>query len=130
MSKNETWRTREYWNRKGGLLIEEFKAVKRTPKQGRRLIDGLIVLDNEKKIHNTTFIDIEGKDVIVVQTKANRLGMSLLGQTFFSRELIKKFNPKSIKAVAICSKSDQALEKCAAQFDIEVVVIEDQELDS
>ena len=43
MSKHETWRTRRYWNRVGGLLIEEFVAVKGGKDIGRRPVDGVIV---------------------------------------------------------------------------------------
>ncbi|MDB4323501.1 type II toxin-antitoxin system RelE/ParE family toxin [Akkermansiaceae bacterium] len=28
MSRHETWRTRRYWRKVGGLLIEEFHAIK------------------------------------------------------------------------------------------------------
>jgi len=45
MSLHETWRTRKYWGTIGGLLIEEFVAVDGNKDQGRRPIDGIIVLD-------------------------------------------------------------------------------------
>ena len=45
MSLHETWRTRMYWKTIGGLLIEEFVAVDGNKEQGRRPIDGIIVLD-------------------------------------------------------------------------------------
>jgi len=51
MSRHETWRTRKYWERNGGLLIEEFFAVRRADGQGRRCLDGLIVLGEEKRIN-------------------------------------------------------------------------------
>ena len=52
MSKQETWRTRLYWDGVGGLLIEEFHAVRADPKQGigKRAIDGIIVLGQDKAI--------------------------------------------------------------------------------
>jgi len=50
--------------------------------------------------------------------------MSLLGQAYFSKLLIEKFNPKSIKTVAICGKNDKILLEFAKNHNIEVVVIE------
>lgn len=126
MSKHETWRTRKYWESVGGLLIEEFVAVKGGENRGKRLLDGLIVLDEDKAIHDSTMFDIEGRDVIVVQTKRNRIGMNLLGQTYFSKLLIEKFNPRSINLVAICGKADLVMEELAEQHDIEVVLIKDE----
>ena len=54
-------------------------------------------------------------------------GISLLGQAYFSKFLIEKHNPKSIKLVAICGKDDDVLIELAAEHDIEVVVIQDDE---
>lgn len=66
--------------------------------------------------------EIEGKDIIVVQTKANRLGMYLLGQAVFSKELMKPLKPKNIRTVAICIKGDNVLEPIASEYGVEVVV--------
>lgn len=44
MSKLETPMTLWFWHQVGGLLIEEFVAVRRTASQGQRLIDAVIVL--------------------------------------------------------------------------------------
>jgi hypothetical protein len=68
-------------------------------------------------------VSIEGKDIIVVQTKRGRLGMYLMGQAFFSAELMKRFNPKSIKSVALCEKYDAVLGPMIGKYpDIEVVI--------
>ncbi len=48
MSLHETWRTEMYWKTIGGLLIEEFVAVDGNSEQGRRSIDGIIVLGEKK----------------------------------------------------------------------------------
>ncbi len=69
-------------------------------------------------------VEIQGKDVVVIQTKANRLGMNLLGQAVFSAELMKSYNPKSIRSVAICILGDSVLEPLANKFGIEVVIYE------
>ncbi|MBO6659170.1 MAG: hypothetical protein JJ909_00725 [Roseivirga sp.] len=96
MSKHETWRTRKYWDKIGGLLIEEFVAVRATKDHGRRVLDGLIVLGEPKAIHTNNTFDIEGRDIIVVQTKASRLGMHLLGQAYFNILLIERLTPKTL----------------------------------
>lgn len=129
MSKHETWRTRKYWETVGGLLIEEFIAVKEEKGQERRSMDGLIVLGETKQIYNGRIYDIAGKDVVVIQTKSGRLGMSLLGQAYFSALLIKKLGAKSVKSVAICGESDLILSQLAKEHNIEVVVIKLSEQD-
>jgi len=127
MSKHETWRTRKYWESVGGLLIEEFVAVRRNKEQSIRLIDGVIVLGEETRVHDQSVFDISGKDVIVIQTKKDRIGMYLLGQAYFSRLLIEKHNPKSIKIVAICGDNDKMMQEFADKTSIEVVVIKESE---
>ena len=126
MSKHETWRTRKYWESIGGLLIEEFVAINPSPDQGIRIIDGIIVLGQPKQIHEKNYYDIAGQDVICIQTKKNRLGMNVMGQAFFSLELLKRFNPKSIKTVIVCGKDDLVLRKLCDQYEMEVVVIPEE----
>ena len=89
MNKHETPLTRKYWQSVGGTLVEEFPVVRRSSTCAQRLLDGLIVLDGSNRIARADEIKVEGMNVIVLQTKANRLGMYLMGQAFFSRELIK-----------------------------------------
>jgi hypothetical protein len=103
--------TRWYWEQRGGTLIEEFPAVlpKGNPLLGRRLLDGLIVLDGERRIAAAHEVEIKGRDVVIVQAKAMRLGMYLMGQTLFSMELVKPFGPRSIESVALCAKDDERL---------------------
>ena len=122
MSKRETPLTRKYWESIGGTLIEEFPAVSRGDSNSRRLLDGVVILGEENRIAKASEVDIEGKDIVVIQTKVNRLGMYLMGQAFFSRELMKTFKPKSIKTVAICGKDDTVMRDLCKEFDIEVVV--------
>ena len=126
MSKNETWRTRKYWESVGGLLVEEFVAVNPGKNQGKRSFDGVIVLEEESKIFDGNFFNVEGKDIIVIQTKSSRLSMSLLGQAFFSRSIMEKHKPKSIKTIVICGKSDDILFELAEKENIEVIEIKDK----
>ena len=125
MSKLETPMTRAYWDEVGGTLIEEFQVVKRTPTRGQRLLDAVIIPDGPNEIRHWSEVDISGKDVIVVQTKASRLGMYLMGQTLFSAELIKALSPRSVRSVALCSRDDDVLRPLLEAYDgCEVKVIQ------
>ena len=127
MSKLETPMTRAYWETVGGTLVEEFCAVNRSNTCGQRLIDGVILPNLETKIVKATDFDkniIEGEKIIIVQTKAARLGMNVLGQAFFSAELMKRFNPKSILSVALVIESDSVLQPIFESFpNMKIVVI-------
>lgn len=129
MSKHETWRTRKYWSSTGGYLIEEFYAIKQNKKSdiGKRLIDGIIVLGEEKGSQKGGTYNIENKDIVVVQTNKERLGMYLMGQAFFSREIMKRYNPQSITTVAICGRYDSEMHKLCTAHGIDVVVIPESE---
>lgn len=123
MSKHETHMTRWYWQQIGGTLVEEFPVVKRTATCAPRYIDGVIIRDGEQRIARAPEVQIEGKDVIVVQTKAARLGMSLMGQAFFSAALMARFRPRSVHAVALCNRDDSVLRPLLeAEHNVTVVV--------
>ena len=123
MSKNETWMTRWYWEQIGGTLIEEFPAVRRTRHCGQRLIDGVIIVGGKNQIARHDEVDLTEQDIISVQTKASRLGMSVMGQALFSLHLLERFNPRSIKSVALCSRTDSVLATIFEQYpNMEVVV--------
>jgi hypothetical protein len=122
MSKHETPLTRRYWDEVGGTLAEEFPAVLRGSCHAQRLIDGVIILGEPKRIAKPSEVSINGKDIIVLQTKANRLGMNLMGQAILSKKLMEKFEPKSIRSIAICSEGDSVLEQYLAEYGIELVV--------
>lgn len=101
--------------------------VTKSKENSWRKIDGLIVLGgNNASIYNCEY-NIKGKDVIIVQTKANRLGMSLLGQAYFSKLLVEQYEPRSIRNVAICGQNDTVLAELAKAEGIEVVVIGNEE---
>ena len=125
MSRLETPLTRRYWREIGGTLIEEFPSVRSGPNQGRRLLDGVVLLDSPHLIANHREVEIENRDIVVIQTKASRLGMYLLGQALFSRHLMLLFRPSSVDTVAICTRGDAVLEPLAAEYGIKVVVYQD-----
>jgi hypothetical protein len=122
MSKKETPLTRRYWDSVGGALIEEFPVVCRGAGNAQRLLDGVIVLGEPKAIVKPDDVDIKGKDVIVIQTKASRLGMSLIGQAIISRKLIEAFQPRSARSIAVCTKGNSVLEALLTEYGIELVV--------
>jgi len=126
MSKNETWLTRWYWEQVGGTLVEEFMAVRRRADCAQRLLDGVIIKDGELRIARQSEVSLEGKDIVVVQTKDNRLGMYLMGQTLFSAKLVERFHPRSIESVALCTKDDAELRPLLEQYaGMKVVVYPD-----
>ena len=128
MSKHETPMLEAYWREIGGTLIPEFLVVPASPPTvGPRRVDGLILPAREtRKIPWTAIranFSIEGEDVIVVQAKASRLGMAVMGQAVFSVELLRRFNPKSIKSVILCTIDDAVLRPLLARFpEVEVKV--------
>jgi hypothetical protein len=109
MSKLEMPMTRRYWQQADGTLIEEFIAVERTPTCGRHVLDGVIIKDGEECIAKQSEVALDGKDIIVVQTKASRLGMYLMGQAFFSAQLVQRFKPRSVVSVELCRQDDTVL---------------------
>jgi hypothetical protein len=129
MPKLETPMTRRYWEQVRGTLLEEYLVVpSRPPGVGPRRIDAVIIEDSDHRIASQAesgSLSLDGHDIVIVQTKALRLGMYLLGQAFFSRELIKdRFAPRSVRTVALCAIDDAVLRPIAERFDIDVVVDE------
>jgi hypothetical protein len=113
MSKNETPMTRWFWREvlKRGTLIEEYVAVEEAAdgSNAPRYMDGLVILDGPFEISNDVRRDIAEKDVDVIQSKNKRLGMYLMGQTLFSRDLILAKGAKSVRSVAVCRKDDKVM---------------------
>lgn len=109
--------TRWYWrviNQGKGLLIREFPAVEggQGRAEGKRYIDGVIICGQQSGDRKGTVADrkkVKGKKVIVIQSKAKRLGMYLMGQTLFSRDLILAKGAKSVRSVAVCRKDDKVM---------------------
>ena len=124
MSKRETPLTRQFWEIVGGTLIEEFPAVRAFETCGKRCIDAVILPALEKRIAKPRDVRIEGQDIIVVQAKARRLGMALMGRTLFSAELMKAFKPRSIHSVALCTRDDAVLRPLLEKYPgMQVVVM-------
>jgi hypothetical protein len=124
MSKHETPMTRWYWeevNRGRGLLIEEFGAIRRNEKRGhnKRHMDGVIVLGLKSGRRGPLKDDqklVKGRRVIVIQSKARRLGMSLIGQVVVSRELLRNLKAKDVRSVGVCTEDDKILRRILRRF--------------
>jgi hypothetical protein len=124
MSKRETPMTRRYWERVRGTLLEEYLVVRSGPGVGRRMIDAVIIEDGDHRIASRSeSVSLDWHDIVIVQTNAHRLGMYLLGQAFFSRQLIKdRFAPRSVRTVALCAIDDAILRPIAERFCVEVII--------
>ena len=134
MSKHETPMTRWYWrtvNKRQGLLIEEFPAVKRDGSTGKnkRHIDGVIVLGEKAGRRGPRKGDrelVKGKRVIVIQSKARRLGMGLMGQVLFSMRILEKeCGAKVVGSIAVCHEEDVLMSRLLKEEDgrCEVLVV-------
>jgi hypothetical protein len=113
MSKHETAITRWYWQTRGGLLCEEFCLVNQDSTCGRRLADAVVLPDRETRIaaRSEPIAIGAGERAVVLQTKRGRLGMSLMGQTLFSGELLRRLCPLAVvESVALCTRGDEVLQ--------------------
>lgn len=69
-------------------------------------------------------MNLEGEDVVAVQAKAHRLGMYLMGQAIFSAELLRRFRPRSIRSVILCSADDSVQRPLLTPYpEVDVVVV-------
>ena len=101
---------RRYWKKIGGILIEEFLAVRKAADQGPRYIDGVLIRSRQTRIAKPGEVRLRGKHITVVQVKTGRLGMYLMGQALFSIDLMRAFEPASVDSVALCEQSDAVLQ--------------------
>ena len=109
MSKHETkmtrWYARTHYPR--GYLIEEFLALKEGKKNGRRLMDGVIIF--KKPFEKRKLV--KGERVVVIQSKNRRLGMGLIGQVVVSRDLMQDLGVRVLKSVGVCRGNDVVMNK-------------------
>jgi hypothetical protein len=52
---------------------------------------------------------LKDHNVIVVQTKASRMGMYLMGQALFSARLTLRCGAKSVRSILLCTAPDSVL---------------------
>jgi hypothetical protein len=127
VSVHETPLTLAYWEALGeGTLYEEFPVVTaRRGVQTRRAVDGLVVLGTPARRVSTgadgrsehSAADLDGKDLVVIQTKATRLNPYVFGQALLSMDLIRqRWSPRSLRSVLICVRDDPELWPIAARY--------------
>lgn len=115
-----------YWESVGGTLIEEYRVVDGTAECSWRDLDAVILPKLERRRvvgAERRTISLKDQDVIVVQSKARRLGMNLMGQAFFSAALVRRLGAASVRTVALCTKDDAVLGPIALAHGIEVIVM-------
>lgn len=124
MSKLETPLTRWYWSQVGGTLVEEFLLTPRSATSSPRWVDGLILPDGPRRIADAKDVNVDGQEVIVVQTKKGRLRMTLMGQVVFSQKLMyRNYKPRRVRSIALCEEDDDVLRPMLEAFDdVEVVI--------
>ena len=67
--------TRRLWEELGGTLLEEYLAVRPSRTRGARRLDGLDLVDEPFRLGSRTDRpELSGQRVVVIQTKATRLG--------------------------------------------------------
>lgn len=114
----ERYWEKEFGNKSTGTLVLKYPIVKKTTPikdcmWGKREVDGIILPDGPKtKLRFSEVLpqSFQNQRLIVIQAKTHRLGTCLLGQTVFSPGLFARYNPKSIKSVALCGANDSELE--------------------
>jgi len=109
MSKHETKMTQWYAETRypKGFLMEEYLALAQGKKNGKRLMDGVIVFRKpfmKRKL-------IKGERVVVIQSKNRRLGMGLIGQVIVSRDLVELLGVTVKKSVGVCTEMDTVMHK-------------------
>ena len=116
--------TKAHWakRREKGTLYLEF------PICGRR-IDGLVVLDgssskaaSKEKPPTLAQLKKDEAKVIVLQTKRNKLGMGVAGQTIISKTLLEQAGVEVVAAVAICLEIDEKILGALKEHDCDAVV--------
>jgi hypothetical protein len=112
MSKLETPMTEAFWQRHAnGAYLPEYCLVRRSKDCGGRLADAVILPDRPHgRATIREYPTLTGLNVVVVQTKASRMGMYLMGQAVFSAKLVKEHQKAaSVRSILLCTGIDSVL---------------------
>ncbi len=114
------------------MMVSSYRTTTGRPgTSAGRWVDGLIIPDGPNRIAKAKEVDVDGKEVVLVQTTANRLGMYLMGQAVFSQQLmISTYNPRRVISVALCTRDDDVLRPMLEAFDDIIVVVAPNDLGS
>jgi len=75
-----------------------------------RFVDGLILPDEPHGRGKwRDYEALSGRRVIIIQTKAGRMGMYLMGQALFSGRLALASGAASVRSILLCHHGDGAL---------------------
>lgn len=121
----------------GGLLATErarslhpgvLHRARRAPSVGPRRVDAVILPDEpNRRASFTDYPTLKGRNVIVVQTKAQRMGMYLMGQALFSARLALARGAKSVRSILLCTAPDSVLLPLLKDFpEVEVWVYDEK----
>ena len=125
MSKHETPLTAGFWlTVANGAFVPEYPLVRRAGDCGARYADAVIFPgEPHRRASAFEYPTVTGRDVIVVQTKAARMGMYLMGQALFSARLVLAQGAASVRSILLCLRADSALMPLLEPFpDVEVWV--------
>jgi hypothetical protein len=132
MSKHETHITECFWETcTNGALLLEYPLVRRRGLDcSNRLADAVILPDEPH--HRASVKDypsLADHNVVVVQTKAGRMGMYLMGQAVFSARLAVASGAACVRSILLCRRSDSALLPLLKDFpEVEVWLFDDASL--
>jgi hypothetical protein len=102
-----------FWRSSGrGTLMLEYPVVLRDGASNRRAVDALILLDGEfTRIAWTEAPNMDGRPVVLIQTKAYRTDAALVGQAVFSPILLRRRHPRlgQIESVLLSPEPEPAL---------------------
>ena len=110
-----------------GAFIPEYCIVRRAD-CGGRYVDALILPDEpHRRASFTDYPTLKDRNVIVVQTKAARMGMYLMGQALFSARLALARGAKSARSILLCTAPDSVLLPLLKDFpEVEVWVYDER----
>jgi hypothetical protein len=103
--------TEAFWRTiANGAYIPEYPLVRRAHDRSWRWVDALILPDEpHRRARPTDYPSLSGRSVIVVQTKAARMGMYIMGQALFSARLALAAGAANVRSILLCRKPDAAL---------------------
>ncbi len=108
-----------FWEEKlGGTMIEGSPILRMLEKTSRVVIPG-----GSTGIIDPFNASIEGKDIVIIQEdKYHTANLDLLGQAIFSKKVLERYNPGSIRSIALTKNGDACMERAAKLYDIEILV--------
>ena len=114
---------RGYWRRVGGTLIERFPLT-HSSKGPPLFADAVIFPNRGTRISAVGEVTAENEDVLVVNARAKRLNLLVMGHAVFSLPLMKRLRPRSARSIALSTESDSVLEPLLSPFpEVEVVCV-------